>query len=183
MVFFALVYVVEGIGQTGGLIAQPLNYFLKQTFGWTPVQVTAYLTVLNLPWVIKPVYGVVSDFLPKRRLALLRAPVPPPARSAGPGIGCLYCTGLRLCSLAAPREEAAGGKRLAWPNRDDTSGIRLIRPRNGTPGQAFAIARDCAGGRDPHCIAMAHDMANRVTEGAQAKRLADDEGVHRDRED
>src|SRR5262244_4557223 len=64
MWFFALVYVVEGIGQTGGLIAQPLNYFLKQTYGWTPVQVTAYLTVLNLPWIIKPVYGIVSDFLP-----------------------------------------------------------------------------------------------------------------------
>jgi len=64
MMFFALVYVVEGIGQTGGLIAQPLNYFLKQNYGWTPVQVTAYLTVLNLPWIIKPVYGIVSDFLP-----------------------------------------------------------------------------------------------------------------------
>jgi len=64
MLFFALVYVVEGIGQTGGLIAQPLNYFLKQTYGWTPVQVTAYLTVLNLPWIIKPVYGIISDFLP-----------------------------------------------------------------------------------------------------------------------
>jgi MFS family permease len=64
MVFFGLVYVVEGIGQTGGLIAQPLNYYLKQALGWTPVQVTAYLTILNLPWVIKPVYGIVSDFLP-----------------------------------------------------------------------------------------------------------------------
>jgi len=64
MVFFGLVYVVEGIGQTGGLIAQPLSFFLKQTYGWTPVQVTAYLTVLNLPWIIKPVYGIVSDFLP-----------------------------------------------------------------------------------------------------------------------
>jgi MFS family permease len=64
LLFFALVYVVEGIGQTGGLVAQPLNYFLKQTYGWTPVQVTAYLTVLNLPWIIKPVYGIVSDFLP-----------------------------------------------------------------------------------------------------------------------
>jgi MFS family permease len=64
MLFFALVYVVEGLGQTGGLIAQPLNYYLKQSFGWTPVQVTAYLTILNLPWIIKPVYGIVSDFLP-----------------------------------------------------------------------------------------------------------------------
>lgn len=64
MLFFALVYVVEGVGQTGGLIAQPLNYYLKQVFGWTPVQVTASLTILNLPWVIKPVYGLVSDFVP-----------------------------------------------------------------------------------------------------------------------
>jgi MFS family permease len=64
MVFFALVYVVEGLGQTGGLIAQPLNYFLKESYGWTPVQVTAYLTVLNFPWIIKPVYGIVSDFVP-----------------------------------------------------------------------------------------------------------------------
>jgi MFS family permease len=46
------------------LSAQPLNYYLKQTFGWTPVQVAAYLTILNLPWIIKPVYGIVSDFLP-----------------------------------------------------------------------------------------------------------------------
>ncbi|MBV8133205.1 MAG: MFS transporter, partial [Alphaproteobacteria bacterium] len=64
MLFFAVVYVVEGIGQTAGLIAQPLSYFLKQTYGWTPPQVTGYLTVLNLPWIIKPVYGIVSDFLP-----------------------------------------------------------------------------------------------------------------------
>lgn len=64
MLFFALVYVVEGLGQTGGLIAQPLAYYLKEVFAWTPVQVTAGLTVLNLPWVIKPVYGIVSDFVP-----------------------------------------------------------------------------------------------------------------------
>ena len=35
--FFALVYVVEGLGQIGGLVAQPLNYFLKQAHGWTPL--------------------------------------------------------------------------------------------------------------------------------------------------
>jgi MFS family permease len=77
MAFFALVYVAEGVGQTGGLIAQPLNYFLKQSFGWSPVEVTAYLTVLNLPWIIKPVYGIVSDFLPlfgyRRRTYLVLA--------------------------------------------------------------------------------------------------------------
>ena len=65
MLFFALVYVVEGLGQAGaGLIAQPLNYFLKQVYGWSPLQVTGWLTLLNLPWIIKPVYGIVSDFMP-----------------------------------------------------------------------------------------------------------------------
>ena len=64
MFFFALVYVAEGAGQTDGLIAQPLNYYLKQVYQWTPVQITAYLTVLNLPWFIKPLYGAVSDFVP-----------------------------------------------------------------------------------------------------------------------
>ncbi len=62
--FFALVYLVEGLGQIGGLISQPLNYYLKEVQGWTPLQVTAYVTIFNLPWIIKPVYGLISDFLP-----------------------------------------------------------------------------------------------------------------------
>ncbi len=64
MLFFAIVYVVEGIGQARvGIIFQPLNFYLKD-IGWTPVQVTTYLAVLNFPWIIKPVFGLVSDFLP-----------------------------------------------------------------------------------------------------------------------
>jgi MFS family permease len=62
--FFALVYIVEGMGQVVGLISQPLTYYLKQVHGWTPVEVTAFITLFNLPWVIKPLYGLVSDFLP-----------------------------------------------------------------------------------------------------------------------
>jgi MFS family permease len=64
MLFFALVYLTEGIGQSDGLIAQPLNYYLKQVYHWTPVQITAFLTVLNLPWFLKPLYGMASDFVP-----------------------------------------------------------------------------------------------------------------------
>jgi MFS family permease len=64
LLFFALVYVVEGLGQIGGLISQPLNYYLKEVHGWTPFQITAYVTLFNLPWIIKPVYGLVSDFVP-----------------------------------------------------------------------------------------------------------------------
>jgi len=79
MLFFALVYVVEGIGQSDGLISQPLNYYLKQVYQWTPLQITAFLTVLNLPWFLKPLYGIVSDFVPlfgsRRKSYLLLANV------------------------------------------------------------------------------------------------------------
>ena len=64
LLFFALVYVVEGLGQIVGLISQPLNYYLKEVHGFSPLQVTAFVTVFNLPWIIKPVYGLVSDFVP-----------------------------------------------------------------------------------------------------------------------
>ncbi len=64
MPFFAVVFVVEGIGQARvGILAQPLTHYLKQP-GWTPLQATAYLALLNFPWIIKPVFGLVSDFVP-----------------------------------------------------------------------------------------------------------------------
>jgi hypothetical protein len=64
MIFFALVYVVEGTGQIVGLLAQPLSYFLKEVHGWSALQVTAYITIFNFPWIIKPLYGAFSDFVP-----------------------------------------------------------------------------------------------------------------------
>jgi MFS family permease len=64
LLFFAVVYVVEGLGQIGGLIAQPLSFYLKEAHGWTAVQVTAYLAVFNFAWIIKPAYGVFSDLVP-----------------------------------------------------------------------------------------------------------------------
>jgi predicted MFS family arabinose efflux permease len=64
MLFFAIVYAVEGIGQARvGIILQPLTSYLK-THGWTPLEVTAYFGALNFPWVIKPVFGLISDFVP-----------------------------------------------------------------------------------------------------------------------
>jgi MFS family permease len=64
LVFFALVYVVEGVGQVDGLIAQPLSFYLKEVHGWSALQVSAYLTIFNFPWIIKPIYGAFSDFVP-----------------------------------------------------------------------------------------------------------------------
>jgi MFS family permease len=76
MLFFAVVYTVEGIGQAKvGIVWQPLTYFLKTQYGWTALQIAASLSVLDVPWVVKPVYGLISDFLPlfgyRRRSYLL----------------------------------------------------------------------------------------------------------------
>ncbi|HEY1933144.1 MAG TPA: MFS transporter [Acetobacteraceae bacterium] len=76
MWFFAVVYTVEGIGQAKvGVIWQPLTHFLKEGYGWTPLQVAASLSVLDVPWIVKPLYGVISDFVPlfgyRRRSYLL----------------------------------------------------------------------------------------------------------------
>ena len=79
LLFFALVYIVEGVGEVDGLIAQPLSFYLKQVHGWTALQVTAYLTIFNFPWIIKPIYGLLSDFVPlfgyRRKTYLIAANV------------------------------------------------------------------------------------------------------------
>src|SRR5271166_5610847 len=65
MWFFAIVYAVEGIGQAkSGVIWQPLTYFLKQVQGWDAVKISASLAILDLPWIIKPLWGAISDFVP-----------------------------------------------------------------------------------------------------------------------
>ncbi|HET7883259.1 MAG TPA: MFS transporter [Acetobacteraceae bacterium] len=76
MLFFAIVYTVEGFCQAkSGVVWQPLTYYLKETQGWDAVQIAASLAVLDVPWVVKPIYGIVSDFLPlfgyRRRSYLL----------------------------------------------------------------------------------------------------------------
>ncbi len=64
LIFIALVNLAEGLGQVGGVINQPLVYYLKEALGWAPDQVTRYIALLIIPWVIKPIYGLLSDFVP-----------------------------------------------------------------------------------------------------------------------
>jgi MFS family permease len=78
MLFFAIVYTVEGIGQAkAGIVWQPLTHYLKETQGWDAVRIATSLAVLDVPWVVKPIYGMISDFLPlfgyRRRSYLLLA--------------------------------------------------------------------------------------------------------------
>lgn len=62
--FFALAYIAQGLSQQFGLIAQPLQYYMKDGLGMTAAEVSACLAVMMVPWVLKPIYGVVCDFVP-----------------------------------------------------------------------------------------------------------------------
>jgi hypothetical protein len=65
MWFFAIVYAVEGIGQAkSGIMWQPLSHWLKVTLNWDPVTISAWLAILDVPWIIKPLWGAISDFVP-----------------------------------------------------------------------------------------------------------------------
>jgi predicted MFS family arabinose efflux permease len=91
MWFFAIVYVVEGIGQAkSGIVWQPLTHYLKQSQGWGPTEVSVSLAVVDLPWVIKPLYGLISDFLPlfgsRRRAWLIVASLAGALAFAGVGL-------------------------------------------------------------------------------------------------
>ncbi len=88
MWFFAIVYAVEGIAQAkAGIVWQPLAHFLKETQGWGPTEISASLAVVDIPWVIKPLYGLISDFLPlfgsRRRAWLIVANLAGVAAFAG----------------------------------------------------------------------------------------------------
>jgi hypothetical protein len=65
MWFFAIVYAVEGTCQAkSGIMWQPLSHWLKVTLHWDPVTISASLAILDVPWIIKPLWGAISDFVP-----------------------------------------------------------------------------------------------------------------------
>jgi MFS family permease len=65
MWFFAIVYAVEGTCQAkSGIMWQPLSHWLKEAVHWDPVKISASLAILDLPWIIKPLWGAISDFVP-----------------------------------------------------------------------------------------------------------------------
>lgn len=61
---FGLAYFAQSTAQMGGLIGQPLNYYLKFELGFSTTDVSEYLAIVALPWMIKPLYGLISDYVP-----------------------------------------------------------------------------------------------------------------------
>ena len=76
-IFFAALYFVQSVGDpTSGLIAQPVRSLLR-SWGGSPAALGALMALLAVPWTIKPVFGLLSDFVPlfgsRRRNYLLLA--------------------------------------------------------------------------------------------------------------
>jgi len=63
MLIFGLIYIVDGLVQSP-LLTQPLMNFLKTQLGWGPDKTAAYISFLVIPWMVKPIYGMFSDFVP-----------------------------------------------------------------------------------------------------------------------
>lgn len=57
----ALVYFNQGIG---ALTSQPLFFYLKENLGLAPPTVMYLSSVTTIPWMIKPLYGWISDTFP-----------------------------------------------------------------------------------------------------------------------
>src|SRR3954468_18862132 len=61
---FGALYFLQGIGEpTDGLIAQPVRSLLK-SWGRTAGEITTFSAVLAIPWTFKPLYGLLTDFVP-----------------------------------------------------------------------------------------------------------------------
>ncbi|HEX6986798.1 MAG TPA: hypothetical protein VF170_15580, partial [Planctomycetaceae bacterium] len=74
---FGAMYFVQGIGEpTEGLVGQPVKSFLASR-GHDPAAVATFSALLGLPWAVKPLYGLLTDFVPlfgtRRRSYLLLA--------------------------------------------------------------------------------------------------------------
>lgn len=64
MFLFGFVYFAQGIAQFSGLMSQPVTFYFKEVLGYAADTAEVYLAILTLPWTIKPLYGLLSDFLP-----------------------------------------------------------------------------------------------------------------------
>lgn len=73
--YFGLVYFLQGVCQYTALIKQPITTYLRDTLHMDAGQSGEFFFWVGLPWTIKPIYGLISDFIPllgyRRRSYLL----------------------------------------------------------------------------------------------------------------
>ncbi len=75
LLLFGTMYFVQGVAEpTEGLIAQPVRSLLRR-WEYSTFAISTFSFLLALPWVFKPIYGLLTDFVPlcgtRRRSYLL----------------------------------------------------------------------------------------------------------------
>jgi MFS family permease len=61
---FGMMYFVQGFAEpTAGLISQPLKSLLRE-WGHSVAEITTFMMLVGIPWFIKPLYGLLSDYVP-----------------------------------------------------------------------------------------------------------------------
>ena len=61
---FGLLYFVQGIVEpTDGLLSQPIKSLLRN-WGYSAASTAWFISILSLAWSIKPLYGLLTDFVP-----------------------------------------------------------------------------------------------------------------------
>jgi MFS family permease len=58
---FAVVYFAQGMWYLPNL---SITFFLKDTLGLSAAQTATFFSITTIPWLLKPLYGLISDFLP-----------------------------------------------------------------------------------------------------------------------
>jgi MFS family permease len=58
---FAVVYFAQGMWYLPNL---SITFLLKDTFGLSSAQTATFFSITVIPWLVKPVYGLISDFVP-----------------------------------------------------------------------------------------------------------------------
>jgi len=58
---FAIVYFAQGMWYLPNL---PITFLLKETLGLSAAQTATFFSITVIPWLIKPAYGLISDFVP-----------------------------------------------------------------------------------------------------------------------
>ncbi len=95
LAFFAVNYFAQGMG---GLAYEPVSYYLKDALGLGPAQAAAFTAWMTLPLTVKPLFGVLTDFLPwagaRRRPHLI-------AVSLLTSAGWLLLSGLKTANYGA----------------------------------------------------------------------------------
>jgi len=93
--FLAVNYFAQGMG---GLAYEPVSYYLKDALGLGPTQAAMFVAGMTMPLTIKPLFGLLTDFLPwagKRRAPHLAAV------SLLTSLGWLLLAGLRSPNYTA----------------------------------------------------------------------------------